>query len=272
MPSAAAAENPYAIVARRPREGVRGRAGARRFRAVDDVSFRVRRGTTHALVGESGSGKTTTARLVTRFLHPDAGTHRAGRHGCRGPARARPAAAAAHASSCVYQNPFSSLDPRQSVEQIIAEPLHNFGEGTRAERRARAAELVDRVALPADVLAALAARAVGRPAPAGRDRARARRSTPRSSCSTRPCRPSTSPCRRGSSSCSSRCSRSSASRYLFISHDLAVVRRISHTVSVMRRGRVVEAGSDRGPLHPPRHTTTRASCWQPCPDERRSLA
>ena len=170
--SAAAAENPYAIVASGlvKQFAVRGRET---FRAVDDVSFQVRRGTTHALVGESGSGKTTTARLVTRFLSPDAGTIEVGERDVA-PLRGADLRALRRQVQLVYQNPFSSLDPRQSVERIVTEPLHNFDVGTRAERRTRAAELIDRVALPADVLAALAAGALGRAASARRHRPCAR--------------------------------------------------------------------------------------------------
>ena len=74
----AAAENPFVLEASGLVKAYATKRGAEPFRAVDDVSFNVVRGTTHAIVGESGSGKTTTARIVTRFVSPDAGTVRLG--------------------------------------------------------------------------------------------------------------------------------------------------------------------------------------------------
>ncbi|MFD4960464.1 dipeptide ABC transporter ATP-binding protein [Microbacterium sp. NPDC058389] len=257
--AAAAAENPYAIVA----EGlvkefaVRGREA---FRAVDDVSFQVRRGTTHALVGESGSGKTTTARLVTRFLQPDAGrielADASGELGDIAGLRGDGLRQLRRRIQLVYQNPFSSLDPRQSVAQIVAEPLHNFREGTRAERHSRAAELIDRVALPADVLERSPRELSG----GQRQRVAIARALA--------IRPDVVVLDEAVSALDvtvqarilellESLQQELGLTYLFISHDLAVVRRISHTVSVMRRGRVVEAGSTEDLFSAPTHEYTR---------------
>jgi len=255
----AAAENPHAIVAEGlvKEFGVRGRTD---FRAVDDVSFQVRRGTTHALVGESGSGKTTTARLVTRFLQPDAGrielADDTGRladiAGLRGEALRQ----LRRRIQLVYQNPFSSLDPRQSVAQIVAEPLHNFREGTRGERAARAAELIDRVKLPADVLQRSPRELSG----GQRQRVAIARALA--------IRPEVVVLDEAVSALDvtvqarilellESLQQELGLTYLFISHDLAVVRRISHTVSVMRRGRVVETGSTEDLFSAPTHEYTR---------------
>ena len=244
---AAAGENPYAIAAVGlvKEFAVQGR-GREAFRAVDDVSFRVRRGTTHALVGESGSGKTTTARLVTRFLEPDAGRielpgssgELADIAGLRGEALRR----LRQRIQLVYQNPFSSLDPRQSVAQIVAEPLHNFRAGSRTARTARTAELIDRVALPADVLDRSPRELSG----GQRQRVAIARALA--------IRPDVVILDEAVSALDvtvqarilellESLQQELGLTYLFISHDLAVVRRISHSVSVMRRGRVVEAGS-----------------------------
>lgn len=252
--AAAAAENPFAIVADAlvKEFSVRGRES---FRAVDDVSFRVRRGTTHALVGESGSGKTTTARLVTRFLHPDAGrieldgTDIADLGGRRLRQLRR-------SLQLVYQNPFSSLDPRQSIEKIIAEPLDNFGEGSRAERRARAAELADRVSLPSDVLQRSPRELSG----GQRQRVAIARALA--------IRPDVVVLDEAVSALDvtvqarilellESLQQELGLTYLFISHDLAVVRRISHSVSVMRRGRVVEEGTTEDLFTRPTHDYTR---------------
>ncbi|GAA5203522.1 ABC transporter ATP-binding protein [Microbacterium jejuense] len=257
--AAAAAENPYAIVAEGlvKEFGVRGREA---FRAVDDVSFQVRRGTTHALVGESGSGKTTTARLVTRFLQPDAGRIEladasgdlADIAGLRGEGLRQ----LRRRIQLVYQNPFSSLDPRQSVAQIVAEPLHNFREGTRAERHARAVELIDRVALPADVHERSPRELSG----GQRQRVAIARALA--------IRPDVVVLDEAVSALDvtvqarilellESLQQELGLTYLFISHDLAVVRRISHTVSVMRRGRVVETGSTEDLFSAPTHEYTR---------------
>lgn len=252
--SAAAAENPYAIVADGLVKEFAVRGGAA-FRAVDDVSFRVRRGTTHALVGESGSGKTTTARLVTRFLHPDAGRidlDGLDIAGLRGGALRQ----LRRRIQLVYQNPFSSLDPRQSVAQIVAEPLANFGEGTRASRRTRAAELIDRVALPSDVLERTPRELSG----GQRQRVAIARALS--------VRPDVVVLDEAVSALDvtvqarilellESLQQELGLTYLFISHDLAVVRRLSHTVSVMRRGRVVEAGSTEDIFRSPAHEYTR---------------
>lgn len=116
------------------------------FTAVDGVSFDVARGSTHALVGESGSGKTTTGRAVSLFRAPTAGAIRFGGEDVTAVSEAGRRALRKQIQM-VHQNPFSSLDPRMSVEDIVAEPLRNFdGLDTRAAR-AKAREFLERVAL-----------------------------------------------------------------------------------------------------------------------------
>jgi ABC-type oligopeptide transport system ATPase subunit len=121
-------------------------------KAVDDVSFTLWPGETLALVGESGSGKTTCARTVARLYRPDAGTIRfAGTDITRLSGRSlRPLR---RRFQMMFQDPFDSLDPRQRIGAIIAEPLAIHGWKTAAARRQRVAEVMGWVGLnPADIL------------------------------------------------------------------------------------------------------------------------
>ncbi|MFE7225091.1 dipeptide ABC transporter ATP-binding protein [Nocardioides sp. NPDC057577] len=126
---------------------LRGRGTRSELRALDDARLLVRRGTTHAIVGESGAGKSTLAGILVGFTSPDGGTVHVdgteltalGRREWRGVRRDL---------QFVFQNPFTSLDPRFTVSRLIAEPLRAFGLArTRAERAERVSELLAAVAL-----------------------------------------------------------------------------------------------------------------------------
>lgn len=229
--------------------------GASDFRAVDDVSFAVRRGTTHALVGESGSGKTTTARIISGFLRPDSGTAIVSEREVTA-LSARELRDYRRTLQLVYQNPFSSLDPRQRIESIVAEPLHNFGIGTRSERRTRAAELIERVALPASVLNRTAAELSG----GQRQRvaiARALAASPEVLVLDEAVSALDVTVQARILELLVGLQHELALTYLFISHDLAVVRSLSHTVSVMQRGRIVESGTTEAIFTQPTHDYTK---------------
>lgn len=125
--------------------------GKQALQALDSVSFEVRRGSTHALVGESGSGKTTLARILLGFERADAGQViidgiDAGHLSREAQRQLR------RKIQFVYQNPFASLDPRQTLFAIIEEPLKNFERLSAATRRQRVESVAARVALAPELL------------------------------------------------------------------------------------------------------------------------
>jgi ABC-type oligopeptide transport system ATPase subunit len=114
--------------------------------AVDDVSFAIDEGETFGLVGESGSGKTTTGRCMLRLVEPTAGEVRFRGDNVLAFTRSR-MRQARRDMQIVFQDPYSSLNPRMRARQIVEEPLIIHRIGRRAERRARVAELFDLVGL-----------------------------------------------------------------------------------------------------------------------------
>ncbi|PWC03649.1 dipeptide ABC transporter ATP-binding protein [Agromyces badenianii] len=253
--SVAAAENPFVLEASGlVKEYSLGR-GREPFRAVDDVSFSVLRGTTHAIVGESGSGKTTTARIIARFVTPDSGDVRLGGESVTALAGAAKRAFRRRVQ-LVYQNPFASLDPRQSVEEIIAEPLRNFGVGDRRSRAASARRLIDRVALPEGV----ASRRPSELSGGQRQRvaiARALALEPELVILDEAVSALDVTVQARILELLEELQGELGLSYLFISHDLSVVARLSHSVSVMRRGRIVETGPTERVFRAPQHDYTR---------------
>ncbi len=224
--------------------------------AVDAVTFEVASGTTTALVGESGSGKSTVAQLILRLLEPTSGRvvvdgretgELAGRELLDLRRRMQP----------VFQDPYGSLDPLRSVGASIAEPLVVHRVGDRPSRRARVAELLDQVALPA----AFASRYPNELSGGQRQRvaiARALALNPDIVVLDEAVSALDVLSQAQVLELLSDLQEQLGLTYLFISHDLGVVREIADEVCVMRKGRIVERGRTAEVFAAPLHAHTRA--------------
>jgi peptide/nickel transport system ATP-binding protein len=230
--------------------------GARRVAAVEDVSFSIKRGSTHALVGESGSGKTTTVRLLLGLEQPDAGEIVIGDESVRSHSRGQWRSLRRHLQ-LVYQNPFTSLDPTWRLERIVREPLDRFGVGDKAERRDRVREAFHSVGLPESVLSRRPTNLSG----GQRQRvaiARALVLRPDVVVLDEPTSSLDVTVQADIIDLLFRLQGELGLTYLFVSHDLSLVRQLADTVSVLQRGRVVEDGPVREIFSRPKHPHTRA--------------
>ncbi|GAA4546167.1 ABC transporter ATP-binding protein [Pseudonocardia xishanensis] len=229
--------------------------GSGALTALDDVSLDLRAGRTHALVGESGSGKTTALRLALGLEQPSSGRVLLGGTDLTGLGwkQTRPLR---RDVQLVHQNPFASLDPRFTIGQSITEPLVSFGIGDRRSRTARALELLEQVALPASYLDRLPAELSG----GQRQRvaiARALAPAPRTVLLDEPVSALDVSVQEQILALLARLQEQLGLSYLFVSHDLAVVAQIAHTVTVLRRGRIVEEGAVAAVFGRPREDYTR---------------
>ncbi|NIX77013.1 dipeptide ABC transporter ATP-binding protein [Microvirga terricola] len=231
----------YAIVVENLVQDFPVKNGRETFRAVDGVSFRVRKGTTHAIVGESGSGKTTTARNVVAFQKPTSG--RIVVDGADVTAlRGENLRQFRRKIQLVYQNPFGSLDPLQSIFQIIEEPLLNFGRIAREDRTRKVHDILERVGLPESTLTRKPRALSG----GQRQRvaiARALVLDPQVLVLDEAVSALDVTVQAQILGLLDELQQKLGLTYLFISHDLAVVRQIADTVSVLHDGRQVDSGT-----------------------------
>ncbi|WP_417221143.1 ABC transporter ATP-binding protein [Arthrobacter sp.] len=225
------------------------------FFAARDVTLDIPRGSTVAIVGESGSGKTTTARMLLKLIEPTRGTmlfdgkdvatlDRADLRDFR--QRVQP----------VFQDPYSSLNPMFTVGRIIEEPLTTYKRGNSAERNARVHELMDQVSLPHAMLRRYPAELSG----GQRQRvaiARALALKPELIVCDEPVSALDVLVQAQILELLGDLQAELGLSYLFISHDLAVVRLISDFVCVMKDGELVEAATSEEIFTNPRHPYTR---------------
>jgi oligopeptide transport system ATP-binding protein len=211
--------------------------------AVDDVSFEVAPGGSLAIVGESGSGKTTIARMVVGLTRPTAGTITACGRDRSVPARSAGERRRRGAEiQIVFQDPYSSLNPRQTAEQTLEEVLRLHGNGRSAQdRRDRIAQLGELVGLDARTLRALPGALSG----GQRQRiaiARALAAEPRLVILDESVAALDVSIQAQILNLLADIRQETGISYILISHDLAVVRQLTREALVMHRGRVVERG------------------------------
>jgi peptide/nickel transport system ATP-binding protein len=241
-------------------------------RAVDGVSFQIKRGETLSLVGESGCGKTTVSRCVVRALKPSAGAIRF-RVGDGKPVDIamvpkRELKPLRRHMQMIFQDPFSSLNPRMNIGDIIGEPLLVNGMKSRAERRDRVRELLELVQLPAAYMTRFPHACSG----GQRQRigiARALALHPSLIVADEPVSALDVSVQAQIVNLLLELQDRLGLSYLFVAHDLSVVKHVSDRVAVMYVGKIVEVAATKSLFAQPRHPYTEALLSAvPKPDPR----
>ena len=248
---------------------LRRRKGA--VKAVDGVSFLIRRGETLGLVGESGCGKTTVSRMILKLIEQTSGCIRLGDVDVT---RMTAAAMWEHRSrvQIVFQDPYSSLNPRLTAGTIVGEPLENFRIASGRAREARVADLFRRVGLRPESMCRYAHEFSG----GQRQRlgiAKALSVNPDLIVADEPVSALDVSVRAQVLNLMIDLQDELKLAYLFVSHDLAVVRHVSHRIAVMYLGRIVELADKRTLFATPLHPYTEALlAAAPVPDPARRKA
>jgi ABC-type oligopeptide transport system ATPase subunit len=225
-------------------------------RAVDDVTFTVDEGETFGLVGESGSGKTTTGRCVLRLIEPTSGEVTVNGLDVRALSPAALRSARRH-FQIVFQDPYSSLNPRMRVGQIVREPLVVHRVGSPSEQRDRVRRLFDLVGLDASAAEKYPHEFSG----GQRQRiglARALALEPSLIVADEPVSALDVSVQAQVVNLLLDLQQRLGLTYLFISHDLRLVRQVCRRVAVMYRGRIVELAPAERIFSAPAHAYTRA--------------
>jgi peptide/nickel transport system ATP-binding protein len=221
-------------------------------RAVDDVSFSIPKGKVYGLAGESGSGKSTIARMIMGLAKPTSGDIRLDGHSIIGETGTR---AYGRKVQMVFQNPGSSLNPRRTVGQSIAVPLAAHGT-PGGEHKRRIAELLEMVQLPAD----FALRYPHELSGGQKQRvaiARALAVAPQLLILDEPTSALDVSVQARVMDLLVDLGRQLGLTYLFISHDLSLMRNFADTVGVLYLGKIVETGSTASVFEAPQHDYTR---------------
>jgi len=235
--------------------------------AADEVSFHIAEGETLGLVGESGCGKSSTAKAVLKLVEPTAGeiAWRGQRIEALAPAAMRPVRRELQA---VFQDPYSSLNPRMRAADIVAEPIRNFESASEQDIQARVAGLFERVGLRADQMVKYPYEFSG----GQRQRlgiARALAPKPRLIVCDEPVSALDVSVQAQVINLLMDLQEEFGLSYLFVAHDLAVVEHISHRVAVMYLGRIVELADTASIFARPQHPYTVALLSAvPVPDPR----
>ena len=240
-------------------------------KAVDGVSFTIDRAETLGLVGESGCGKTTVSRMVLKLIEPTAG-----RILLNGTdvTELSPAQMWQHRRNVqiVFQDPYSSLNPRMPAGAIVGEPLSNFGIASGAEKEERVAKLFEHVGLRPEAMSRYAHEFSG----GQRQRlgiAKALAVNPDLIVADEPVSALDVSVRAQVLNLMMDLQQQFSLAYLFVSHDLAVVRHVSHRIAVMYLGRIVELADKRALFATPLHPYTQALlAAAPTPDPTRRRA